>query len=1549
MNNLHAYFALKNEQAFSNALDASRAQAQPPTPSSSAGKRSMAMTIANAADVNTRDSLGRTVLHVACSVTEPYALSYVRLLLAHPGINVNVQDVESRWTALHRALYVGNVSACQLLLRRFDIDTQLRDNEGLTAFDLYNLTVEGTRPLKSGSISPGQDPLKENMAADLFTWETQHLGMGGANDAWNKFTPVQVKAISMAKLHTTVLTNEKGPNLRVCGFGSGGRLGPTHHTQYTLLPIPQIPHTVIAVAPAQDHTLVLTSRNEVWSWGLNRFSQLGYVVESSPSSAGSGSAVRLGGGGLSMEEPIQHVPKRVAGVLKKEDVMGVAACKMASACWTKGEVFTWGTNNGQLGYDSAAQAVQILPRKVTGVQDVVGIALTDTAMACLLTSHDVICFRENTRFRVKFLPPTPSISSLQPYAPPLPSKTPIVKITACEGVFGALSVHGDVWTFGVPAIGVSGTAGSWSGGIGIGEGDRERERERCVVKPQRVWAAKRSINPARDIALGSDGDLIVCTESGHVFVRSRASASSGNTNINTNTNPTKPIPGSTAAIPITTGPTPTLFALSITPPPMTITTTTTFSSSTPATTKGKFHRVPFIHRAVAVCANAAGAFGALRLNYVARSVDLDGDREGMGVELGQDLGRMAPWRGVEDTEAEMEEGKERGGRVDEVTKDEEAEADSDGRDHDQDAMSSSRSRASSSARRLIRLVDRDKESRKKTGRGIFGLKAGAATGSGTGDLPHGADMVVQAQTGMSIPVHRLILGARSTVLKDLFDAGGGTLRGGNMGVVITVTYHGAAGSRSSNKVRGKGSSTLPWRHPCLTITNIRPLPILLLLEFLYADAVPVLDTLRFAEARQVCSEALALARLIGVGDLLGGDGDRLKTVKSTLGRHLWGIFEAGLGGISALTSIPTAAAPASESTASSASADVFLQLSDTLVPCHSLILRARCTFFKHFFEEEAWTVNRWTSQGTICVDLGHMRWRPVMYALEWMYGVGEKEGKEGGLFDDIGIWFTDDIDSVQDLIDFIFDVMAVASELLLDRLLLLCSNALLKHITLTNVHPILARATYLNVLPLIASLQDYITMNLEGLMETRLLDREHEHQQGAESNTHLISALGTFIRARQADNAPFTHGHAKVIMDEALKKHAKWLEEQDIPGPIVRSQGQRSLKEKNSPRLVPSARRVSGGLRGSPPIGAGSGGPAAGDDIFVMEDVSGMGESGAIIPPLNIGPGVGLPGPPPAEVYAVPKVGAWGVKAGGTGRQSRVDMKTIMAETETATLARTPSGMKELLKAAPSTSTSIPSLPSTARRTQRISQRERRQVSQTQAQSSAVPAAPAPAPTPTPPRPLGASPWHLPPQQASTATSPVSISVQHPPHSTQASTSASTPTPTTAVSFAAIQQQQERDQGHSREKQSLSLREIQEEERAKREEEAFMRWWAAEEERVKVEQAQAARLPVIGGPNARSSGKNRRGGGARRGGRGRDSKGEGRAVAGAQGRGEKDATQTAVVALRPSRSSTVIPGSEGCGVYFAAAKELGDVPPAQLDRNFIADEDAQERELEKHP
>lgn len=113
-------------------------------------------------------------------------------------------------------------------------------------------------------------------------------------------------------------------------------LGPVQHTQYTLSPIPHVSHTIVSVALGQDHTLALTNLGEVLSWGLNRFAQLGYVVET------------VGAPITRLEEPVQSTPRKVSG-LRGKFVRGVAACKTASVCWTEKEVYSWGTNNGQLG------------------------------------------------------------------------------------------------------------------------------------------------------------------------------------------------------------------------------------------------------------------------------------------------------------------------------------------------------------------------------------------------------------------------------------------------------------------------------------------------------------------------------------------------------------------------------------------------------------------------------------------------------------------------------------------------------------------------------------------------------------------------------------------------------------------------------------------------------------------------------------------------------------------------------------------------------------------------------------------------------------------------------------------------------------------------------------------------------------------------------------------------------------------------------------------------------------------------------------------------
>lgn len=132
------------------------------------------------AEINSRDHAGLTVLLRAASSTADTALAFVEVLLDHPAIDIYVQDPESGWNALHRALYVGNISIARLLLekerkifsgqmvgapiRRVGQLIKTKDHEGNSPFDLYNSTVgERTNLLSDGSAASDVDSDDEDV------------------------------------------------------------------------------------------------------------------------------------------------------------------------------------------------------------------------------------------------------------------------------------------------------------------------------------------------------------------------------------------------------------------------------------------------------------------------------------------------------------------------------------------------------------------------------------------------------------------------------------------------------------------------------------------------------------------------------------------------------------------------------------------------------------------------------------------------------------------------------------------------------------------------------------------------------------------------------------------------------------------------------------------------------------------------------------------------------------------------------------------------------------------------------------------------------------------------------------------------------------------------------------------------------------------------------------------------------------------------------------------------------------------------------------------
>ncbi|KAF8205776.1 hypothetical protein K438DRAFT_1918026 [Mycena galopus ATCC 62051] len=1320
---LHAHFHLRNIQAFQRLLDGGNDRGTHTAMTGSAGKSwkgASALKSAMACDVNALDRLGRSALHLACAV--PDGIEYVRALLKHSSINVNLPDVESHSTALHRALYNGNLAPALLLLQRSDIDISLRDFEGHTAFDLYNTTVCGTAPIHA-------------LHAELYTWGVNRnaaLGLVDSGDrtypdqvsipkegpepnSTARFAPLLARQIQMSKLHTVVVTSESKSNVRLCGFSSGGRLGPGQHTQYSLVPLPQLPQSIVAVALGQDHTLALTSGGEVLSWGLSRFHQLGYVVEPSTTTG-------------RLEEPIQASPRKIYGPLKKEIVKGVAASKQCSACWTATEVFTWGTNNGQLGYDKAAQPIQVVPRKVSKVvRPVVAISLTDHAMACLLDTQDVICIWNDRYIKIIF-PVHAFPSEIQPYRPPQAmNDAHIAKITSSEDTFAALSSNGELFTFSVPDP--SETDANAGRGLGF--------------KPQRVWALRKQFSAVRDVALGADGTIIICTESGHVFVRSRSGKMGQG--------------GGGAA-----------------------------SSKT-----FKFQRVPFIQRVTQVCANTTGAFGALRVDFRPEPIRIEGN------SMAEDLATVQPYKAsppavhLKDESAPIPESPRWSYVGDEGEDAEDAGIEAD-------------------FRRIWHLCK------------LLPSRNTALP------LRCGADVMVHVRA-LAFPAHRVILGARSPVLCGVL--AGSALRDTQAHITIKATS-----TPTSGPVRTR-----------LDVKGCEPITVLILLEYLYSDELLAIWDRRLAAALQqeltthkikpgqVKLELQALARVLELPLLAQALESPAKRVPvPSVVRDMEELFRAVQPGKLDAVKAPIAA-------------DVILQLADRDVYCHSTILRARSPVFASFFDEGDWTSKRWDADGTIKVNLKHLRWHVMEYVLKYMCC-----GRDAEIFENLEF-----ARSVDEVLEFTFDVMAAANELLLDRLVLLCSAVILKWTDINNACYILTDAAHFHAQQLVQSIMGYMTANMETLLESRMLD---------DLTPALIKQLSKFVAGKQTERSPKVRSN--FMVDRAMKIHGDWLALQDIPEPIVPSS--RFPGRRGDAPLSPNSakhRRSNASLPNSPVIvaqaQASTAAPSSGaaiDDIFEMDDA----ELALPAPSISITDPIASASPVPV----------W--KASST---PRVDMKTIMAEAASHTAPRreshdagvvrvthqkTPQRERRKLQGdpfdAPSTthgssrsgsspwklppprptpaspSNSPPITPSTS-----LGRPQAQEAFPTPSAAAAPPSTPPRSRAPQPPQPtLG--PVFIPSRQPTSRPAAPSVrrvssgnkAWTQPPPAPVAAPSA--PAAVSGVSLVAIQQLQlEQGTSSGKSKDKRSLREIQEEEKARQAEEDFLKWWAAEEERVKAE------------------------------------------------------------------------------------------------------------------
>ncbi|KAB5566434.1 hypothetical protein GE09DRAFT_1106719 [Coniochaeta sp. 2T2.1] len=356
----------------------------------------------------------------------------------------------------------------------------------------------------------------------LTRWHQEHLDKTGQDGtassdiskipALIQSTPLFICDVVLSKLHSAVLTKDEVSNLYVCGVGRGGRLGlGDENTRFTYACVQGglAGKKVAQVALGQNHSMALTENGELWTWGSNAASQLGYVLPPPPRPD---------------EEPMTTSPIRVFGPLKKELVLGIAASAIHSVAHTGSALYCWGKNVGQLGLmdaDSRSLEVQQTPRRVAASllqSNIAQVAAIDKATICLLRNNTVVCFTSYGYTIVKF----PTVmdmltgSELSFYMPRSAvarnsnrGKTEIVRITASGETVAAVSSQGELFTFGLSQkVDDSSLAMSTTNPSKI---------RTSITTPQCIWNGKR--DGVNSVGIGEHGSVIISTRSGAVWRR----------------------------------------------------------------------------------------------------------------------------------------------------------------------------------------------------------------------------------------------------------------------------------------------------------------------------------------------------------------------------------------------------------------------------------------------------------------------------------------------------------------------------------------------------------------------------------------------------------------------------------------------------------------------------------------------------------------------------------------------------------------------------------------------------------------------------------------------------------------------------------------------------------------------------------------------------------------------------------------------------------------------------------------------------------------------
>jgi inhibitor of Bruton tyrosine kinase len=376
------------------------------------------------ADINAKDAFGRTLLHHAASKPESVSYDFVKPLLQIPFIDLYAQDIESGWTALHRALYFGNIASAQALMQRDIQDAtdytttaahsnagglvKIKDNEGNSPFEVFGLTIAPRDIQMAGTALRGDDD------------SSNSVDLNDEDDDTAKSRRLVAPTVNLSGDEVYAFGSNKNLSLGVGDeddrqFPERLNLTRPDHLLLRLhedhlaelqkqTPTQDLAESVYDARSMGDiPTLIRNKPIVIQDVVMSKLHTA--VITTDPISnlhvCGFGPGGRLGTG----DEVTSFTYKCIqGGGLAKRGVSTVALGQDHTiAICSQGEVFTWGSNrHGQLGYSlpevsSKEVPAQLLPRQVYGLvksQVFIGAAASSIHSA-IYTSSSLYTFGKN--------------------------------------------------------------------------------------------------------------------------------------------------------------------------------------------------------------------------------------------------------------------------------------------------------------------------------------------------------------------------------------------------------------------------------------------------------------------------------------------------------------------------------------------------------------------------------------------------------------------------------------------------------------------------------------------------------------------------------------------------------------------------------------------------------------------------------------------------------------------------------------------------------------------------------------------------------------------------------------------------------------------------------------------------------------------------------------------------------------------------------------------------------------------------------------------------